>query len=218
MKKQGVIFDMDGLMFDTQSIYDRAFKDVAREHFGLDVPEALRIAMMGRSGEDMYNTINQFFPELDAREFIRLGFNLVEERVKTDLVKRPGLDVLLSYLKQEGYRIGLASGSNRSIVESNLRTSGLTQYFSVLVCGDELTKGKPDPEGYLRTAAQIGCDPQDCYVLEDSPNGVRAGVNAGCSVLMVPNDVEPDDEMYRISAGIYDSLADVKEAMEAGIL
>ena len=218
MKKAGVIFDMDGLMFDTQRIYDRAFKEVLLLEHGLDFPEGMRLAMMGRSGKDMYDTVNRYYPQLDAPEFVRKSFDLVAQIVKTDLTARPGLDVLLPYLKDQGYRIGLASGSNRTIVDSNLAASGLGSYFIGSISGDEVTMGKPDPECYLRTAALIGCDPQDCYVLEDSPNGVRAGVRAGCSVLMVPNVVEPDEEMHRISTGIYDSLADVKEAREVGLL
>ena len=218
MKKAGVIFDMDGLMFDTQRIYDRAFKEVLLLEHGLDFPEGMRLALMGRSGKDMYDTVNRYYPQLDAPEFVRKSFDLVAQIVKTDLTARPGLDVLLPYLKEQGYRIGLASGSNRTIVDSNLAASGLGAYFIGTLSGDEVTAGKPDPECYLRAAALIGCAPQDCYVLEDSPNGVRAGVRAGCSVLMVPNVVEPDEEMRRISTGIYDSLADVKDAMEAGIL
>lgn len=66
MKKSGVIFDMDGLMFDTQCIYDKAFHDVALQDFGLKIPDGLRLAMMGRSGNDLYNTVNLFFPRLDA--------------------------------------------------------------------------------------------------------------------------------------------------------
>lgn len=218
MKKSGVIFDMDGLMFDTQCIYDKAFKDVALQDYGLIVPEELRLAMMGRSGNDMYNTVNAFFPDLNAVEFVRRGFAMVAERVKTELTARPGLYDLLPYLKEQGCRLGLSSGSDRAIVESNLETSGLRDYFIATVCGDEVTLGKPNPEGYLRTAALIGCDPQDCYVLEDSPNGVRAGCRAGCSVLMVPNGVEPDDEMHRICTGIYTSLGEIREAMEQGLL
>ncbi|MBQ6590845.1 MAG: HAD family phosphatase [Lachnospiraceae bacterium] len=218
MKKAGVIFDMDGLMFDTQRIYDRAFKEVLLLEHGLDFPEGMRLALMGRSGKDMYDIVNRYYPQLDAPEFVRKSFDLVAKLVETDLTARPGLDVLLPYLKEQGYRIGLASGSNRTIVDSNLAASGLRAYFIGTLSGDEVTAGKPDPECYLRAAALIGCDPQDCYVLEDSPNGVRAGVRAGCSVLMVPNVVEPDEEMHRISTGIYDSLADVKEAMEVGLL
>jgi len=218
MKKSGVIFDMDGLMFDTQCIYDKAFHDVALQDFGLKIPDGLRLAMMGRSGNDLYNTVNLFFPRLDAAEFVRRSFAMVAERVKTELVARPGLYELLPYLKEQGYRLGLSSGSNRSIVESNLEVSGLTDFFIGTVCGDEVIIGKPGPEGYLRTAALIGCDPGDCYVLEDSPNGVRAGVNAGCSVLMIPNDVEPDVEMQRICTGIYTTLTDIKDAMEKGLL
>ena len=218
MKKTCVIFDMDGLMFDTQCIYDRAFHDVLLQDFGLELPDGLRLAMMGRSGSDLYRTVNLFFPKLDAAEYVRRSFAAVADRVKDELVPRPGLYELLPWLRDQGIRLGLASGSDRSIVESNLRVSGLKDYFPVSVSGDEVTMGKPHPEGYLRVLDRLGCAPEDCYILEDSPNGIRAGHRAGCSVLMVPNTVEPDEEIRGLCTGIYETLTDVKKAMESGIL
>ena len=218
MKKEGVIFDMDGLMFDTQSIYNKAFVDIGLHDYGIHITEDFLVAVMGRSGHDMYNTVNRFFPDIDAFKYVQKVYSLVAERVKTDLVARPGLYELLPYLKKEGYKLAVSSGSDRSIVMSNLETSGLTDYFSVVVCGDEHELGKPDPEGYLITASRLGCDPKDCYVLEDSFNGVRSGYRAGSSVLMVPGDVQPDDEIRSLCTGVYPSLTQVKENMEAGIL
>ena len=162
MKKEGVIFDMDGLMFDTQSIYNKAFVDIGLHDYGIHITEDFLVAVMGRSGDDMYNTVNRYFPDIDAFKYVQKVYSLVAERVKTDLVARPGLYELLPYLKKEGYKLAVSSGSDRSIVMSNLETSGLTDYFSVVVCGDEHELGKPDPEGYLITASRLGCDPKDC--------------------------------------------------------
>jgi len=218
LKKTCVIFDMDGLMFDTQCIYDRAFHDVLLQDFGLELPDGLRLAMMGRSGSDLYRTVNLFFPKLDAAEYVRRSFAAVADRVKDELVPRPGLYELLPWLRDQGIRLGLASGSDRSIVESNLRVSGLKDYFPVSVSGDEVTMGKPQPDGDLRVLDSLGCAPEDCYIREDSPNGIRAGHRAGCSVLMVPNTVEPDEEIRGLCTGIYETLTDVKKAMESGTL
>lgn len=218
MKKTGVLFDMDGLMFDTQQLYDNANKEIARTVYGFEISREMLLAITGRSGEDLYKTVNRFRPELDAKEYIRRIFNHVAKKVETDLIIMPGLYDLLSWLSQQDVRLGLTSGSDRSIVENNLRCSGLRECFSGIICGDEIIAGKPDPEGYLKTAALIGCRPEDCYVLEDSPNGILAGHRAGCSVIMVPNGIEPDAEIRSLCAGIYPSLSEVRQAMEAGLL
>ena len=218
MKKAGVLFDMDGLMFDTQQLYDNANIEIARTVYGFEISREMLLAITGRSGEDLYKTVNRFRPELDAKEYIRRIFNHVAKKVETDLIIMPGLYDLLSWLSQQDVRIGLTSGSDRSIVENNLRCSGLRECFSGIICGDEIIAGKPNPEGYLKTAALIGCRPEDCYVLEDSPNGILAGHRAGCSVIMVPNGIEPDAEIRSLCAGIYPSLSEVRQAMEAGLL
>ena len=203
MKKKAVIFDMDGLMFDTQCIYDKAFDDIAMKLFRFEMSREMHLALMGRSGQDMIDTAARYLPEgADAEAFIRQTFDLVAELVKTELRARPGLDTILTYLSDKGYPIGLASGSDRKIVNSNLESAGIGHYFAATLCA----------------AAMIGYRPEDCYVLEDSPNGILAAYRAGCAPIMVPNDVAPDQAMRDMCAGIYDSLSDVAAAMESGEL
>lgn len=219
MKKKAVIFDMDGLMFDTQCIYDKAFDDIAMKLFRFEMSREMHLALMGRSGQDMIDTAARYLPEgADAEVFIRQTFDLVAELVKTELRARPGLDTILTYLSDKGYPIGLASGSDRKIVNSNLESAGIGHYFAATLCGDEVILGKPHPEGYIKAAAMIGYRPEDCYVLEDSPNGILAAYSAGCAPIMVPNDVEPDQATRDMCAGIYGSLSDVAAAMESGEL
>ena len=195
MKKKAVIFDMDGLMFDTQCIYDKAFDDIAMKLFRFEMSREMHLALMGRSGQDMIDTAARYLPEgADAEAFIRQTFDLVAELVKTELRARPGLDTILTYLSDKGYPIGLASGSDRKIVNSNLESAGIGHYFAATLCGDEVTLGK------------------------DSPNGILAAYRAGCAPIMVPNDVAPDQAMRDMCAGIYDSLSDVAAAMESGEL
>ena len=190
MKKTAVIFDMDGLMFDTQCLYDRAYDDVALRDYNFVVPPEMHIAMMGGSGEDIIRTAALYLPSgADARAFIR-----------------------------KGYILGLASGSERKVVDSNLAVTGLRHYFAATLCGDEVIHSKPDPEVYLRTASMIGRDPAQCFVLEDAPGGILAAYRAGCTPIMVPNAVQPDEATRNMCAGVFNSLADVVEAMESGEL
>jgi beta-phosphoglucomutase-like phosphatase (HAD superfamily) len=123
-----------------------------------------------------------------------------------------------AYLAKKGYPLGLASSSERKIVNSNMETSGLGHYFAVTLCGDEVTLSKPQPECYLRVAEMLGQRPEDCYVLADSPNAILAAYRAGCAPIMVPNDVEPDQAARDLCAGVFDSLSDVVDAMEDGRL
>ena len=219
MKKTAVIFDMDGLMFDTQCIYDKAYDDIALEEYGFTVPQEMHLALMGSSGEDIINAAASYLPAgADAGAFIRQAFDRVAELVKTQLQARPGLDLILPYLAEKGYRLGLASGSERKVVDSNMEHSGLGHYFAASLCGDEVVHGKPDPEGYLRVAGMIGCRPEECYVLEDSPNGILAAYRAGCTPIMVPNDVQPDQATRDMCAGVFESLTDVVAALEDGRL
>ncbi len=219
MKKTAVIFDMDGLMFDTQSIYDNAYDDIARAQYGFEVPPEMHLALMGSSGEDIVRAAARFLPEeVDARKFIRQSFDRVAELVKTKLPARPGLDVILPYLEEKGYRLGIASGSERRVVDNNLQSSGLGHYFAASLCGDEVVHSKPDPESYLRVAAMIGKKPAECFVLEDSPNGILSAYRAGCAPIMIPNDVQPDQATRDMCAGVFSSLNEVVDALESGQL
>lgn len=219
MKKTAVIFDMDGLMFDTQSIYDNAYDDIARAQYGFEVPPEMHLALMGSSGEDIVRAAARFLPEeVDARKFIRQSFDRVAELVKTKLPARPGLDVILPYLEEKGYRLGIASGSERRVVDNNLQSSGLGHYFAASLCGDEVVHSKPDPESYLRVAAMIGKKPVECFVLEDSPNGILSAYRAGCAPIMIPNDVQPDQATRDMCAGVFSSLNEVVDALESGQL
>ena len=192
MKKTAVIFDMDGLMFDTQCIYNKSYDEIAMSLYGFKVPPDMK--------------------------FIRQSFDRVAELVKTKLPARPGLDVILPYLKEKGYRLGIASGSERRVVDNNLQSSGLGHYFAASLCGDEVVHSKPDPESYLRVAEMIGKKPEECFVLEDSPNGILAAYRAGCAPIMIPNDVQPDRATRDLCAGIFHSLSEVVDALESGQL
>ena len=219
MKKTAVIFDMDGLMFDTQSIYDRAFDDIALTQYNFKMTQEMHLSLMGNSGEDIIRVAAGFLPEgADARSFIRQTFDRVGELVQIDLPARPGLDVILPYLQKKGYRLGLASGSDRKVVMSNLAHFGLEHYFAATLCGDEVVHGKPHPEIYLRVAEMIGKKPAECFVLEDSPNGILSAYKAGCAPIMIPNDVQPDRATRDMCAGVFSSLNEVVDALESGQL
>ena len=99
------------------------------------------------------------------------------------------------------------------MVEHNLELAGIAQYFDVVVSGQEVVYGKPEPDIFLLAAERLGLSPMDCYVFEDGINGVKAGLAAGCTTIMIPDLTPPTEELKHACAGIYSSLLEAKDAM-----
>ena len=182
---KGAIFDMDGLLLDSERLYQSCWHQLARDR-GLSLPSdfAVRITGSGPKRECMA---------------------MMVEREKTDLQLKPGAADLLPALKKAGYRLAVASSSPRDMVLTNLGRTGIDGYFDVVVCGDEVSRGKPDPDIFLLAAERLGLLPGDCYVLEDSPNGLLAARAAGCRPVMIPDLVPPAPEFAGF-ASVYPDL------------
>lgn len=132
--------------------------------------------------------------------------NYIEEN---GLPIKPGVSQILDWLKSAGYSIGLASSTRSSSVFSHLERSGLRDYFSVVVTGDMVEHSKPRPDIYLLACRKLGAPPEQTYAIEDSPNGIRSAHAAGMRPVMVPDMIEPDEEMRRLSEKIFDNLTEV---------
>lgn len=213
--KKGAIFDQDGLMFDTEIIYQECWLAVAEE-MGFELPEGYFAGVRGASGENLLNIMRKFLPEVDPEEYVRRTFDLCHQIQDTRLPEKKGLHEILEFFKQNGVKMAVASSTKRSRVEKNLKKSGIDHYFEALVTGDEVEHGKPDPEIFLKAAEKIGLAPEDCYVFEDSFNGIRAGHAAGCCTVMVPDLIGPDEEIKRTYDICCTDLLEVIEHIKAG--
>lgn len=201
-----VLFDMDGLMFDTERVSDAVWCEVAgRGGFAMtsaDVSllrgrnyEGGRAAMQERFGADFpYDAL--------AAEAVRE----IGARLERQIPLRPGLFALLNALRGMGCKMAVASSTHGSRVLRNLQRTGTRDYFSAVIGGEAVTHSKPHPEIFLRAAAALGAKPEECMVLEDSYNGVRAGAAAGCFTVMVPDLDAPTPEMERLAGAIVPSL------------
>ena len=127
---------------------------------------------------------------------------------------KPGVVELLEYLKQHAVRMAVASSAPMELIKSNLRLAGIADYFDAVVSGEQVEHGKPFPDIFLLAAQKLNLQAQDCYVFEDGINGVRAGIQAGCSTIMVPDLVPPTKELYEQCTGIYPSLHAVLHALQ----
>lgn len=213
--KKGIIFDMDGTLFDTERLYQESWTVLAEE-FGQVHNPAFPKAVCGSSGESMRNIVRTYYPNVDVDAFIRACMKRVDSLLTTSVPEKPGVHEILNYVKEQGLKIAIASSSEKALILSNLKLSNTIDYFDAIVSGTEVPHGKPAPDVFLKASEMLELAPEECYVIEDGNNGVHAGAAAGCTTIMVPDCTEPTDEHRHLCAGIYGSLFEVMEAMKKG--
>ena len=210
-----VIFDMDGVIFDSERAYIAAYKKLAPQ-YGLDDMEAVHRACIESIGVTRVKT-HEIFVRIVGHDFDYEAYreDVQLELNKSDFMLKPGVYELFGWLRENGARIALASSTRRERVYPMLDGAGLTEYFDAIVCGDMVSHSKPHPEIFLTAAESIGAAPEDCYVIEDSFNGIRGAHAAGMRPIMVPDIVQPDDEITGLAEVVLPSLLDVKCYLEA---
>ena len=212
-----IIFDMDGVIADTEPVYRDGYL-YAADKFGLPagtMREAVRSAV-GVTDERERAIMEEAFadvPWFDLEETFRACREYFDNIVDTGQVRlKPGVLRILDFLKDEGIPAGLASSSPRERIDRILKPYGVLPYFDVIISGDMVTRGKPDPEIFMTCAGRMGLSDSDrgqIYVIEDSANGIRAAAAAGMRPVMVPDTLEPDDEIRKLTEVILPSLSEV---------
>ncbi len=209
---KAIIFDMDGVLFDTEKLCRDNWIMLAREQ-GITDMEEVFMQCVGRNTNDTRTLLlNHYGQDFPYDSFRKRASNWFWNTVAKDGVPiKPGVYELLEYLKQAGYGIGLASSSRKESVISHLTSTGLLEFFSVIVTGDMVEHSKPQPDIYLLACDRMHVVPQEAYAIEDSFNGIRAAYAAGMKPIMVPDLIAPDDEMEKISFCICESLLEVRD-------
>ena len=215
---QGVLFDMDGLMFDTEPLWGESWAP-ALALFGLPFKEGLDQSARGAAGENLRAVLRSYYgPDCPADAIITAFDKIAHEKFLAPVPKKPGLDPLLDWLEAKGIPMAVVSSSGESVIRRNLDNWQMTGRFKAIISGEMVTRSKPDPEAFLLGARAIGVEPASCLVLEDSHNGVRAGAAGGFVTVMVP-DLMPDDaEMQSLYTMKCDSLTQVLDKLKAGEL
>jgi HAD superfamily hydrolase (TIGR01509 family) len=212
-----VIFDLDGVLLDSEQLWDRARRDVAREHGGHWVAEATA-AMQGMSSVEWARYMRQVLGVQLSQDAV---VDLVVERLmasydESGLPLLPGALEAVSRLAQR-WPLGLASSSNRVVIDKVLDVAGVRDKFEVTVSSEEVAHGKPAPDVYLEAARRLGRVPSRCVAIEDSANGIRAGVAAAMRVVAVPNrEFRPAAEVLAMADLVLESLGELTvERLEA---
>ena len=214
----GVIFDMDGLMFDTERIWATLWRP-ALATLGLSYKEGLDVAARGTAGDSMRAVLRRFYgPDCDTDAIIEALHAQAEKAFQAPPPKKPGLDEILTWLDAQHIPMAVASSSRMASIRHHLDGWGLTHYFKVIVSGEQFSASKPDPEIFKRAAEALGTQPGRTLVLEDSYNGVRAGARGGFVTVMVPDLSPADDEMRRLYTAECKDLHEVKQMLETGRL
>lgn len=212
---QAVIFDMDGLLFDTETLY-RSAMFAAGEDGGHLITDALFRNTLGCpwpvAQEQLLAHFGADFPADAFRQRVRLHFDRLAEQ---ELALKQGVEALLDTLEALDVPRAIATSSGHEQVRHHLAYHGLETRFMHVVAFGDYRSGKPAPDPYLLAAERLGVDPADCLALEDSHNGVRSAASAGMMTIMVPDLMEPTPEMESICAHITSDLHAVRDIVLA---
>ncbi len=213
---KAVIFDQDGLMFDTERIAGIAWHQAEKE-WGIHLEESFLKTIRGMNHQDARIRFEEVFGDsVDFMAFRGKKQEIFEALLERDGIPvKPGLYELLEYLEAQKIPAALASASRMEYTERNLEKTGIRRYFCHLVTGDMVSHAKPNPEIFWKAAELLGEKPEDCLVLEDSLNGVEAGLRGGFVTVMVPDLTQPEEELKKRVYRVCSSLLEVKEMLEA---
>ena len=207
MKPELVIFDMDGLMFGTEKVYYEECFETCRKH-GIKVNEEIAYASIGTT---QASTDNWFeIPDglkVDIDKLLDGAIDSsIEKMCKKGIPIKPGLFDLLDTLDELGIPKVIATSTTRKRTEKLLKSAGIYDRFVIIVCGDEISRGKPYPDIFLKVCSKINIEPKAVIVFEDSNNGTLAAKNAGIPCVMVPDLVQPSDESAAYALAVLENL------------
>ena len=211
MKFQAAIFDMDGLLLDSERIYGAAWADTARE-MGIPLTQEMIHATIGMNAKVSEQYMKGCLgADFDFHTFHEAARHLTYRRLEEEGIPlKPHAAEILQWLTEAGWRLALATSTREHVARHLLQARGLMGYFDTLCFGSQVERGKPWPDIFLKAAEKAHAAPADCLVLEDSEAGIQAAHAAGIDVLCVPDMKMPAESYQQMTAAMLKSLDEVK--------
>lgn len=215
MKYKAVIFDMDGVIFDSERLVLECWKEIAQREGMEHMEEVFRKCIGTNTKKTKEILLQHYGQEFAYDAFRKEASNLFHSRYDNGrLPMKVGIKELLLYLKEQGFHIGLASSTRYEVVQKELQDAGILSYFQSLTCGDMVKQSKPEPEIFLKACESLSVDAKEAIAIEDSFNGIRSAYRAGMFPIMVPDMITPNEEMKQLAGKILNNLIEVKEWIE----
>jgi len=210
-----VLFDMDGLVLDTEKLYTRFWQEAANLlGYPMTREQALGMRSLNR-GAGLAKMQSYFGPDVEYDKIRAKRIELMDAFVeKEGVTLKPGIHELLTYLKTQGIKTAIATSSPVERTMLYLSSVGLQNSFDEIVSGYMVEKGKPEPDIFLYAAKKLAAEPGQCIVLEDSPAGILAAYRAGCKPVMVPDQDEPSNETKALLYAAAENLSEVISLLE----
>lgn len=207
---RGVLFDMDGLVLDTEKLYSRFWREAA-QCFGFEMTWEQALRMRGLGGQAGEAMLHSFFgPKVDYLAMRNKRIELMDAfTAEYGVELKPGIRELLDFLDARGIRTAITSSSPLERIRRYLGQHGLDTRFEKLCSGRDVPAGKPAPDIYLLGAASLELNPEECLALEDAPAGIESAFRAGCLPVLIPDQDRADETTLPRLYAIADSLADV---------
>ena len=211
-KIKAVIFDMDGIIFDTELVYLRVWSEVF-EKYGYKMTKELYVTVMGTGRKNVIKTfLENFGDDLPIEKMYEEKDNQLFYRIENQGIPlKEGVKELFSMLKEKDYKIALATSAKRERVEKQIKDKWLKESFDAIVCGDDVEKGKPSPDIFLKAAKEIDVEPENCFVVEDSPAGIKAAFSGGMKGIHVEDLKVADEEILKYCQKNFKNLQEIKK-------
>lgn len=215
-KIQAVVFDVDGTLLDTERLTQQTWLAVSR---GMGWPQVGEeyLEFIGRNRADIRRKmLDDFGPEFPQEQFFQACSQYSQARIAQNGVPlKAGVREILDLLKLRGVPMALATSTSALHTTHRMELTGLGSYFQAVVTGDQVSRGKPDPEIYLTACQKLGVGPQFALAVEDSRSGIRSAHGAGMPVAMIPDLIPPTPELEELLWGRFDSLLALRDRLSA---
>lgn len=215
---KAIIFDMDGLMIDSERVTFECYQEILKG-MNLTMDEEFYKTLLGKPLKGIYQRFYDVYGnDFPIEDVIKDVHALMAQRFETEGVPvKTGLKSLLEYLKTNNYKTIVATSSNRDRVDTILAQAQITDYFDDSICGDEVTKGKPNPEVFLKSCQKLDVSVDEAIVLEDSEAGIQASYDAGIKVICIPDMKYPEKQYEEKTFKIFKDLNDVTDYLKEAV-